>query len=65
MNERDNIRLQNWEKARFAPKPEGELYPFQPTQIDMAPLRDGLRIYTEIFLPDNKGCHPVILHRSP
>ena len=32
----------------------------------MVPMRDGARLNTFVFLPDNGGPHwPVILHRTP
>ena len=66
-------RLSAWGKARFAPPPERPPNPIEPTLIEMAPMRDGVRLYTEIFLPpkaegdDVSICKsfPVILSRSP
>lgn len=54
-----------WLKNRFAPPPEPELTPSRPTMIEMVPMRDGVRLYTEIFLPNKVNCTPVILRRSP
>src|SRR5256712_9374567 len=32
----------------------------------MVPMRDGIRLNTFVFLPENGGpCYPVILHRTP
>ena len=50
-NEHYADRLAAWEKGRFAPPPEPELHPFTPTFTDMVSLRDGVRLYTEVFLP--------------
>lgn len=66
-------RLAAWEKARFSPPPEQPLNPIEPTLTIMAPMRDGVRLYTEIFLPaqsratncDITTDFPVILARSP
>lgn len=66
-------RIAAWEKARFAPQPEPPLVALEPTYTRMVPLRDGVSLYTEIFLPTEGGekqknvnqCHPVILVRSP
>ena len=68
-----SARLASWEKARFAPPPEGSLNPTPPTWIEKVPMRDGVRLYTEIFLPpqaqitngDITESFPVILSRSP
>ena len=62
-------RLADWEKARFAPPPEAPLNPKAPTLIERVPMRDGLCLYTEVFLPEtlDQGdtAYPVILMRSP
>ena len=69
-------RLSAWEKARFAPPPEPPLKPIKPTLIEMVAMRDGIKLYTEIFLPDsissnpdlaqsNELACPVIFSRSP
>lgn len=58
-------RLEAWEKAKFAPPPEPELTPAEPTMVEMVPMRDEVRLYTEIFLPSLKGSFPVVLQRSP
>ena len=57
-------RLVAWEKARFAPSPEPPLNPIEPTLIEMVTMRDGIKLYTEIFLPDSRPC-PAIFSRSP
>ena len=44
-------RLKEWEKARFSPSPEPELNPIEPALIEMVSMRDGIKLYTEIFLP--------------
>lgn len=64
-------KFRKWEKARFSPPPEPELRPFPPTVVDMVAMRDGVRLYTEIFLPyayTGANCSnkiPCILIRSP
>lgn len=66
-------RLAEWERDRFRPSPEPDLNPIKPTMTKMVPMRDGVRLYTEIFLPDDTYCkdakgptsYPVILSRSP
>lgn len=61
-------RLAAWKKARFSPPPEPDLTPGKPDIIDRVPMRDGVRLYTEIFLPEDyrEGRrYPVILIRSP
>ena len=65
-------RLAAWEKAQFSPPPEPPLSPLKPSLIEKVPLRDGVRLYTEIFLPPGaettvkqNTAFPVILCRSP
>ena len=58
-------RLTAWQKAKFAPPPEKPLTPAEPTQSAMMPMRDGIRLYSEIFLPASPKACPVILMRSP
>ena len=62
-------RVADWEKARFAPPPAPDLNPIKPSLTKMVPMRDGVRLYTEVFFPiGNKGQtegFPVILIRSP
>lgn len=61
-------RLQAWERGKFAPPPEPDLTPSPPTIIEMVPMRDGVHLYTEVYLPpleDKKNGVPVILIRSP
>jgi putative CocE/NonD family hydrolase len=58
--------MNDWQRARFAPPPEQDLVPCKPSLIDFATMRDGVRLYTEIFLPaaaTDPG--PVVLIRSP
>ena len=65
--ERHRKSLDMWERARFAPPPEPPLHPMEPTCIDMVEMRDGVKLYTEVFLPnhDAERPYPVILLRSP
>jgi putative CocE/NonD family hydrolase len=58
-------RLAIWQKEKFAPPPEKPLRPTEPTLIAMAPMRDGVKLYTEIFLPESSTEAPVIFIRSP
>ena len=58
-------RLAGWERARFAPPPEKPLNPIEPSMIKMMPMRDGTRLYTEIFYSSSAQAAPVILVRSP
>ena len=68
-------RLGEWEKARFSPKPPHDPVPSVPTFIEPVPMRDGIRLHTEIFLPTlaekakdkclENNAFPVILIRSP
>lgn len=72
-NETYQARLSEWSRARFSPPPEPELKPIKPTLVEKVTMRDGVRLYTEIFLPvatgDKSGAgsdvFPVILSRSP
>lgn len=61
--------LEEWEKGRFAPPPEAPPNPTLPKYTEMVPMRDGTRLYTEIFLPSESDGHdssfPTILTRSP
>ncbi len=65
MTETYEARLAAWEKGRFAPAPEKALAPSEPTHIEMMPMRDGIALYTEIFLPLSSAAVPVVLIRSP
>ena len=67
-------RLDAWKEAQFSPPPEPPLNPLKPTLIEQAPMRDGVHLYTEIFLhagdtstieQNQKHAFPVILCRSP
>ena len=37
----------------------------KPTQTVMVPMRDGVKLATDIYLPDGKGPRPAILFRTP
>jgi len=65
MTDTYEARLAAWQKARFAPPPEKLPTPTEPTQIEMVPMRDGVKLYTEIFLPASSAAVPVVLIRSP
>lgn len=67
MTQKDyEAQLNAWYKARFAPPPEPPLTPTLPTRVEMVPMRDGVKLYTEIFLPAASNKHfPVVLMRSP
>ena len=65
MEETYEVRLANWEKAKFSPPPEKPLTPADPTLVESVPMRDGVSLYTEIFLPQSSVSVPVILIRSP
>ena len=63
-------RLKEWEKARFSPPPEPELKPIEPSMIEQVSMRDGVNLYTEVFLPvcgerGGKEKWPIIFIRSP
>ena len=58
-------RLAAWGKSQFSPPPEPPFDPIEPTAIEKVPMRDGVRLYTEIFLPNQSVAYPVILIRSP
>ena len=70
MNYQD--RLNTWERGRFAPPPEPELSPFPPSFTQRVTMRDGVALYTEVFLPNGtmdgeqvETSLPVVLTRSP
>lgn len=65
MDDTYKSRLVAWEKARFTPPPEKSLAPCEPTYIEMIPMRDGVNLYTEVFLPLSSAASPVIFIRSP
>ena len=54
-----------WEKMRFAPPPEQTPTPSEPTYTEMVPMRDGVKLYTEVFLPESSCPLPVVFIRSP
>ena len=59
-------RLKEWNRARFAPQPERELNPCEPSLVSDVAMGDGVKLYTEVFLPETiKRPYPVILLRSP
>lgn len=58
-------RLAAWQRGRFAPPPEAPASPSTPSTIAYVTMRDGVDLYTEIFLPNLEGAFPVILIRSP
>lgn len=61
-------RMQLWQRNRFAPPPAPDAKPTVPNIVVKMPMRDGIGLYTEIFLPffDNASkSYPVILLRSP
>ena len=58
-------QIKQWGRSRYSPRPEGPLSPAIPSCIKMIPMRDGVCLYTEIYKPSNKGCYPVVFHRSP
>ena len=59
-------RLKEWETMRFGRPPEAELNPIDPSFIEMVTMRDGVKLYTEVFLPPSANrSFPVILVRSP
>ena len=54
-----------WEDAKFAPPPEKPLCPAKPSVVEMVPMRDGVRLYTEIYRSCQAESSPVVLVRSP
>lgn len=63
-------RFKTWQKNRFSPPPTPDLRPTRPTMIEKVPMRDGVALYTEIFLPSPpekriEGSFPIVLIRSP
>jgi uncharacterized protein len=62
-------RLQKWEINRFSPPPAPDPQPTQPSDVQHMPMRDGITLYTEIFLPESRAnresAYPVVLLRSP
>lgn len=65
------VRLSAGQKARSASPPEPDLTPATPSRIDRVRMRDGVTLYTEIYLSGGQGYsgetegRPVILLRSP
>jgi len=59
-------RLKEWNRARFAPQPERDLTPSEPSFVTEIGMRDGVKLYTEVFFQGaaNRSC-PVVLIRSP
>ena len=62
-------RLKKWERGRFGPRPEPDLNPTIPTFSCKISMRDGVNLYTEVFLPEpyerpEEGL-PTVLIRSP
>ena len=61
-------RLSGWKKAKFAPPPEPDLTPRKASFIASVHMRDGIKLYTEVFLPESyreSQRYPIILMRSP
>lgn len=58
-------RLAQWQAARFAPPPEPDPVPTAPTLVEKVAMRDGIGLYTEVFLPAKDGRYPTVLCRSP
>ena len=58
-------RLKDWQRGKFCPPPDPPLTPVQPTCTVMVAMRDGVKLYTEIFLPNTQTPVPVIFNRSP
>lgn len=58
-------RLNAWQKAKFKPPPEPPLNPRNPSSVEFVPMRDSVKLYTEVFLPDRPSAFPVVLIRSP
>ena len=65
MQDSYKAQLADWQKAKFAPPPERPPTPSKPTFIERVSMRDGIRLYTEVFLPDVTGAYPAIFMRSP
>ena len=47
------------------PKPDAPPAPIAPHQEVFAPMRDGVKLAANVFLPDGPGPWPVILERTP
>lgn len=58
-------KLAEWERAKNAPMPMPDVPKMEPDEIIMQPMRDGVKLYTELFLPEGEGPHPAILWRTP
>ena len=58
-------KLIEWQRAKHAPPPEVDLSPTNPSFTAMVSMRDNVKLYTEVFVPNGEGSYPVILHRSP
>ena len=59
------LTLRGWRQFNFPPPPSPPLNPIDPTQTIMLPMRDDIKLYTELFLPEPTLPHPCILIRSP
>lgn len=67
MTEPYQSRLAAWENACLAPRPSPSCEVFEPTSIEKVAMRDGVHLYTEVFLPERQVSQalPIILWRSP
>ena len=53
-------RLKEWKRMRFACPPESELNPIKPSFVEMVAMRDGVRLYTEVFLSNLLTVHSLL-----
>jgi putative CocE/NonD family hydrolase len=58
-------QLQAWREARKAPMPKPVVPKINPDESLMMPMRDGAKLYTELFFPKDKETCPTVLIRTP
>jgi len=56
----DRTILKTWKEKYQAP-----LYNMKPKETYMVPMRDGVRLATDVYLPDCEGSVPTVLIRTP
>jgi uncharacterized protein len=58
--------LKAWRECSEVPMPMPKVPKIAPDELIMMPMRDGVKLYTELFFPrETPGSYPTILIRTP